>query len=76
MTTVVKSIVYDGTEVPYYTEVMKGLYLTAQVSLRELVINTLRGALDQAGTNPLQRLKTPGLDSGDGLDGLLDKLRD
>lgn len=76
MTTVVKSIVYDGTEVPYYTEVMKSLSLTAQVSLKELVINTLRRALDQVGINPLQKLKTSHHDSGDDLDGLLEKLRD
>lgn len=61
---------------PYYTEVMKSLSLAAQVSVRELVINTLRRALDHVKTNPLQGLKTSELDSGDGLGSLLDKLRD
>lgn len=76
MTTVAKSIVYDGTEVPYYTEVMKSLSLTAQVSVKELIINTLRRALDHVKTSPFQGLKTPELDSGDGPGSLLDRLRD
>ncbi|KAI9040718.1 DUF3712 domain-containing protein [Aspergillus affinis] len=49
--TVGKSVFYDGTEVPYYTNVMKNLTMTAQVPLAGLITNTLRGVLRPNGTN-------------------------
>ncbi|KAK1148741.1 hypothetical protein N8T08_008626 [Aspergillus melleus] len=49
--TVGKTVFYDGTEVPYYTNVMKNLTMTAQVPLAGLITNTLRGVLRPNGTN-------------------------
>lgn len=47
--TVGKEVIYDGTEVPYYTNVMKNLTMTAQVPLGGLITNTLRGVLHPNG---------------------------
>ncbi|KAB8072660.1 hypothetical protein BDV29DRAFT_202211 [Aspergillus leporis] len=72
--TVGKSVVYDGVEVPYYTEVMRNLTMTAKVPLGGLITNTLRGLLhDGSGHNILANL-TDNSDSSSG-GGLLDSLR-
>ncbi|KAE8352046.1 hypothetical protein BDV28DRAFT_158219 [Aspergillus coremiiformis] len=52
LNTVGKSVVYDGVEVPYYTEVMKNLTISAQLPLGALITKTLRDLLhDDNGTN-------------------------
>ena len=66
-----KSVVYDGVEVPYYTEVMRNLTMTAQVPLAGLITNTLRGLLhDGSGNNIFSNL-TNNSDSSGGGGGLL-----
>lgn len=45
LTAVGRSVTYEGTEVPYYTEALKNVSLTAQVALGELLINTLHNVL-------------------------------
>ncbi|KAL4895635.1 hypothetical protein BDV59DRAFT_211275 [Aspergillus ambiguus] len=40
-----RSVVYDGTEIPYYTELMQSLTLPANVPINELLINSLHGIL-------------------------------
>ncbi|PIG79322.1 hypothetical protein AARAC_004232 [Aspergillus arachidicola] len=75
--TVGKSVVYDGVEVPYYTEVMRNLTMTAQVPLGGLITNTLRGILHGGnGTNIFANLTdNSNSDSGgSGGGGLLDLL--
>ncbi|KAB8264235.1 hypothetical protein BDV32DRAFT_135558 [Aspergillus pseudonomiae] len=42
---VVKLVTYDGVEVPYYTEAMHNLTLTAELALGELGLDTLGGML-------------------------------
>ncbi|RAH40654.1 DUF3712 domain-containing protein [Aspergillus brunneoviolaceus CBS 621.78] len=56
LTTVGTDVTYDGVQVPYYTEVMRNLTMTAQVPLGKLVENTLRGVLVRNGTNLLAGL--------------------
>ncbi|RAL09221.1 DUF3712 domain-containing protein [Aspergillus homomorphus CBS 101889] len=53
LTTVGTDVVYDGVRVPYYTDVMRNLTMTAQVPLGKLVENTLRGVLVRNGTTVL-----------------------
>ncbi|KAB8217215.1 hypothetical protein BDV33DRAFT_232948 [Aspergillus novoparasiticus] len=74
--TVGKSVVYDGVEVPYYTEVMRNLTMTAQVPLGGLITNTLRGILHGGnGTNIFANLTdNSNSDSGGSGGGLLDLL--
>ncbi|KAL4922905.1 hypothetical protein BDW62DRAFT_4605 [Aspergillus aurantiobrunneus] len=57
--TVGRSVVYDGEEVPYYTEAMQELTLTADVALGSLVINTLQGVIAPNGTNIFSNLTDP-----------------
>ncbi|KAL5334492.1 hypothetical protein BJX70DRAFT_17187 [Aspergillus crustosus] len=74
-----RSVVYDGEEVPYYTEAMRELTLTAEVALGSLVINTLQGVIKPNGTNIFHNLTDPNgptniqdiLDSIDDPDGSL-----
>lgn len=40
--TVATSVVFDGVQVPYYTKVLSSLPLTAEVSISQLLVNTLR----------------------------------
>ncbi|KNG85183.1 hypothetical protein ANOM_007143 [Aspergillus nomiae NRRL 13137] len=42
---VVKLVTYDGVEVPYYTEAMHNLTMTAELALAELGLDTLGGML-------------------------------
>ncbi|PYI26513.1 hypothetical protein BP00DRAFT_355746 [Aspergillus indologenus CBS 114.80] len=56
LTTVGTDVTYEGVQVPYYTEVMRNLTMTAQVPLGKLVENTLRGVLVRNGTNVLAGL--------------------
>ncbi|KAE8380168.1 hypothetical protein BDV26DRAFT_257817 [Aspergillus bertholletiae] len=71
--TVGKSVVYDGVEVPYYTEVMKNLTMTAKVPLGGLIKNTLRGLLHGDNGNNIFANLTDTSDSDSG-GGLLDQL--
>ena len=48
--TVGKSVVYEGVQVPYYTEVMKSLVLTADVPVGALLGNTLKGLIGPNGS--------------------------
>lgn len=73
LTTVGKTVVYDGVEVPYYTEVMRNLTMSAQVPLSGLITNTLRGVLHGDGGNNIFANLTDNLGSGSG-GGLLDSL--
>ncbi|KAJ5217911.1 uncharacterized protein N7498_000010 [Penicillium cinerascens] len=57
LTTVGKSVTYDGVEVPYYTQALKNVSLTAQVALGELLINTLHNALH--GNTTSKQLQLP-----------------
>ncbi|KAL4874464.1 hypothetical protein BJY04DRAFT_13281 [Aspergillus karnatakaensis] len=74
-----RSVVWNGVEVPYYTEAMRELTLTAEVALGSLVINTLEGVLKPNGTNIFHNLTDPNgptniqdiLDSIDDPDGSL-----
>ncbi|KAL4966341.1 DUF3712 domain-containing protein [Aspergillus stella-maris] len=54
-----RSVEWNGEEVPYYTEAMKALTLTADVALGALVINTLDGVLKPNGTNIFHNLTDP-----------------
>ncbi|PYH78351.1 hypothetical protein BO82DRAFT_342919 [Aspergillus uvarum CBS 121591] len=56
LTTVGTDVTYEGVQVPYYTDVMRNLTMTAQVPLGKLVENTLRGVLVRNGTNVLTGL--------------------
>lgn len=40
-----RSVVYNGTEIPYYTEIMQSLTLPAKVPINELLVNSLHGIL-------------------------------
>lgn len=51
LTTVVTDITQNGTTVPYYTEEMSKLPLTAQTPLLGLLINTLKGYLGSGAAN-------------------------
>ncbi|PLN84722.1 hypothetical protein BDW42DRAFT_199218 [Aspergillus taichungensis] len=48
--TVGKSVEYEGVQVPYYTEVMKSLVLTADVPVGALLGNTLKGLIGPNGS--------------------------
>ncbi|KAL4955344.1 hypothetical protein BDW69DRAFT_121086 [Aspergillus filifer] len=54
-----RSVEWNGEEVPYYTEAMKALTLTADVALGALVTNTLDGILKPNGTNIFSNLTDP-----------------
>ncbi|KAL4929873.1 DUF3712 domain-containing protein [Aspergillus undulatus] len=54
-----RSVEWNGEEVPYYTEAMKELTLTADVSLAALISNTLDGVLKPNGTNIFHNLTDP-----------------
>ncbi|KAL2222674.1 hypothetical protein M432DRAFT_527064, partial [Thermoascus aurantiacus ATCC 26904] len=49
-------VTYEGITVDYYTRVMKNLTLTAEIPVRQVLRNTLRGLLDVNGTNPFASL--------------------
>lgn len=72
--TVGKSVVYDGVEVPYYTNVMKNLTLTAKIPIGGLLVNTLRGLFNKNGTNILQGLNIGESSSSGSNGGLLQEL--
>jgi hypothetical protein len=54
-----RSATYDGQLVPYYTEALKQLTLSADVSLGGLVMNTMQGVLSPNGTNIFHNLTNP-----------------
>ncbi|RHZ62932.1 hypothetical protein CDV55_107267 [Aspergillus turcosus] len=54
--TVTTSVIYDGVQVPYYTNVMRNLTLTSQIPIGGLVLNTLRGMFNKNGTNILDQM--------------------
>ncbi|GES61230.1 hypothetical protein ATEIFO6365_0006068900 [Aspergillus terreus] len=54
--TVGKSVVYDGVEVPYYTDVMSQLTMTAKVPIADLLKNTLHELLGSNTTGLLSSL--------------------
>ncbi|KAI9934378.1 hypothetical protein ASPWEDRAFT_38053 [Aspergillus wentii DTO 134E9] len=54
--TIGKSVHWKGELVPYYTNVMKNLTLTARVPVGGLIKNTLHGILNKNGTNILGNL--------------------
>ncbi|KAF7183961.1 hypothetical protein CNMCM7691_004451 [Aspergillus felis] len=73
--TVAKSIVYDGVEVPYYTNVMKDLTLSAKVPIGGLLVNTLRGIFHKNGTNILSQMNITDSSSSGNTSGLLSELQ-
>ncbi|GIJ88016.1 hypothetical protein Asppvi_006932 [Aspergillus pseudoviridinutans] len=73
--TVAKSIVYDGVEVPYYTNVMKDLTLSAKVPIGGLLVNTLRGIFHKNGTNILSQMNITDSSSSESTSGLLSELQ-
>ncbi|KAF7172113.1 hypothetical protein CNMCM5623_004378 [Aspergillus felis] len=73
--TVAKSIVYDGVEVPYYTNVMKDLTLSAKVPIGGLLVNTLRGIFHKNGTNILSQMNITDSSSSGSTSGLLSELQ-
>jgi hypothetical protein len=68
--TITRSITWNGTLVPYYTEVMSGLTLTANVAIADLLKNTIHNFL--SGNSSI----TDALDSIGGAGGLLGNLTD
>lgn len=50
LSTVTRSVVWNGTEVPYYTQVMHDLTLTANVGLVSTLKNTLHSLLHPDGS--------------------------
>lgn len=50
---VVKLVTYDGVEVPYYTEAIHNLTMTAKLPLAEFGLNTLGGILEDGGIGAL-----------------------
>ncbi|KAL4997904.1 hypothetical protein BDV10DRAFT_79506 [Aspergillus recurvatus] len=54
-----RSATYEGELVPYYTEALKQLTLTAEVSLGGLVMNTVQGIISPNGTNIFHNLTNP-----------------
>ncbi|UDD62254.1 hypothetical protein AFCA_009579 [Aspergillus flavus] len=46
---VVKLVTYDGVEVPYYTDAMHNLTMTAKLPLVELGLDTLGGIMEDRG---------------------------
>lgn len=61
LTTKTKSVKYDGAEVTYYQKVLSTVPITAHVSIRSLLINTLEGIRQSGGS--LGPLLTGGSDS-------------
>lgn len=51
LSTITRSVVWNGTEVPYYTQVMHELTLVASVSLASTLKNTLRNLLHPDGSS-------------------------
>jgi hypothetical protein len=51
LSTVTRSVVWNGTEVPYYTQVMHDLTLTANVGLVSTLKNTLHSLLHPDGSS-------------------------
>ncbi|KAL4911030.1 hypothetical protein BDW74DRAFT_172482 [Aspergillus multicolor] len=54
-----RSATYDGELVPYYTEALQQLTLTAELSLAGLVLNTVEGVIRPNGTNIFHNLTDP-----------------
>ncbi|RDW93788.1 DUF3712 domain-containing protein [Aspergillus mulundensis] len=54
-----RSATYDGELVPYYTEALQQLTLTAEVALAGLVLNTVEGVIRPNGTNIFHNLTDP-----------------
>jgi len=70
-------VTYEGITVDYYTRVMKNLTLTAEIPVRQVLRNTLRGLLDVNGTNPFASLNlTKDVSDTRGASNLLDGLND
>ncbi|PLB53419.1 hypothetical protein P170DRAFT_445175 [Aspergillus steynii IBT 23096] len=72
--TVGKTVFYDGTEVPYYTNVMKKLTMTAQVPLGGLITNTLRGVLHPGGGDNIFSDAADSMNMTEGGQNLLDHI--
>lgn len=68
--TITRSITWNGTLVPYYTEVMSGLTLTANLAIADLLKNSIHNLL--SGNSSI----TDALDSVGGLSGLVGNLTD
>jgi hypothetical protein len=68
--TITRSITWNGTLVPYYTEVMSGLTLTANVAIADLLKNSIHNLL--SGNSSI----TDALSSVGGASGLLGNLTD
>ncbi|RHZ45668.1 DUF3712 domain-containing protein [Aspergillus thermomutatus] len=75
LNTVGKSVVYDGVEVPYYTNVMRNLTLSAKIPIGGLLINTLRGIFNKNGTNILDQMNITDSSSSEGTSSLLSELQ-
>lgn len=50
LTTKTKSVTFDGVEVSYYQKVLSTVPITAHVSIRSLLINTLQGIRQSGGS--------------------------
>lgn len=72
---VTKTVVYEGVEVPYYTNVMKDLTLTAKIPIGGLLVNTLRGIFNKNGTNILDQLNITDSSSSESTSSVLSELQ-
>ncbi|KAJ6018619.1 hypothetical protein N7499_010189 [Penicillium canescens] len=71
--TITRTVTWNGTLVPYYTDVMKQLTLTANVALADLLKNTIHNFLN-GNSNITSLIGSLGSDSGGS--GLLSNLTD
>lgn len=58
LTTITRSVVWNGTEVPYYTKVMHEITLTANVDLVSTLRNTLHNLIHPDGSSKTSNLST------------------
>lgn len=58
LTTITRSVLWNGTEVPYYTKVMQKLTLTANVGLVSTLKNTLHNLLHPDSSSEASNLST------------------
>lgn len=63
---VTTSVVWNGTLVPYYTDVLRTLTLTAHVPLAQILRNTIRNFFLHSGLNITKIQQQMGLNGGGG----------
>ncbi|KAJ5288763.1 hypothetical protein N7478_001793 [Penicillium angulare] len=78
LTSVTRSVTYNGTEVPYYTEVMSELPLSATVGLLDTLKNTLSSFLQTGSGKSLAEVvaELKNHTSGENITDLVDDLKD